>query len=338
MSTNKDLEEYRNQVQEEQFLRPQTLKEYIGQERIKEMLDVSIQAAKKRHEPIDHVLLYGPQGLGKTTLAQVIANEMGANITIISGPAIEKTGDLAAILSQLKPYDVLFIDEIHRLQKVVSETLYSAMEDFVIDIVIGRDADTRTIRLDLPPFTLIGATTTYGMLTGPLRDRFGSTYKLDFYSVEELQRICERTARIYGNTIDPKSSLEIARRSRGTPRIVNRIFKRVRDYADVYNKGDVNLDVTLKTLNNLNIDEEGLDDKDREYLLTIIKHFAGGPVGIDNLASSMSEDRLTIENVYEPYLIKSGFIQRTARGRICTSKAYKHLKQELTTGIFANED
>ncbi len=342
MSTSKGLETYRKEVQEEQFLRPQTLSEYVGQDKIKEMLSVSIKAAKQRQEPIDHVLLYGPQGLGKTTLAQVIANEMGANITIISGPAIEKTGDLAAILSQLKPYDVLFIDEIHRLPKVISETLYSAMEDFVIDIVIGRDADTRTIRLDLPPFTLIGATTTYGMLTGPLRDRFGATYKLDFYSVEELKKICERTARIYGNTIDNKSSLEVARRSRGTPRVVNRIFKRIRDYADVYNNGVVTEEITLKTLSNLNIDEEGLDDKDREYLLTIIRHFNGGPVGIDNLASSMSEDRLTIENVYEPYLIKSGYIQRTSRGRVATPKAYKHLKEELNTfdtGIFEhNED
>lgn len=329
MGTNKDLETYRNQVEEEQFLRPQTLKEYVGQDQIKEMLSVSIKAAKQRKEPIDHVLLYGPQGLGKTTLAQVIANEMGANITVISGPAIEKTGDLAAILSQLKPYDVLFIDEIHRLQKAVAETLYSAMEDFVIDIVIGRDADTKTIRLDLPPFTLIGATTTYGMLTGPLRDRFGATYKLDFYSVEELQKICERTARIYGNQIDEKSSLEIAKRSRGTPRVVNRIFKRVRDYADVYNSGNVTYEITLKTLKSLGIDEEGLDQKDIEYLSTIIDHFNGGPVGIDNLASSLSEDRLTLENVYEPYLIKGGYIQRTARGRVVTNKAYHHLKKDI---------
>jgi len=329
MSTTKELDKYRDQVAEDQFLRPQTLKEYVGQNQIREMLSVTIQAAKKRKEPIDHVLLYGPQGLGKTTLAQVIANEMEANITIISGPAIEKTGDLAAILSQLKPYDVLFIDEIHRLPRAIAETLYSAMEDFVIDIVIGRDQDTKTIRLDLPPFTLIGATTTYGMLTGPLRDRFGATYKLDFYSVEECQKICERTARIYGNKIDPKSTLEIAKRSRGTPRVVNRIFKRVRDFADVYNKGDVSYEITLKTLKNLDIDEEGLDQKDRDYLLTLIDHFNGGPVGIDNLASSLSEDRLTLENVYEPYLIKGGYIQRTSRGRIATPKAYHHLKKGL---------
>ena len=329
MSTNKELETYRSLVEEEQFLRPQSLKEYVGQEQVKEMLSVSIMAAKQRKEPIDHVLLYGPQGLGKTTLAQVIANEMGANITVISGPAIEKTGDLAAILSALQPYDCLFIDEIHRLPKVVSETLYSAMEDFVIDIVVGRDSDAHTIRLDLPPFTLIGATTTYGMLTGPLRDRFGSTYKLDFYTVEELKKICERTARIYGNTIDSESSFEIARRSRGTPRVVNRIFKRVRDFADVYNKGSINLDITNRTLKNLNIDDQGLDQKDRDYLETIISHFGGGPVGVDNLASSMSEDRLTIENVYEPYLIKEGYIQRTSRGRIATPKAYKHMKKDL---------
>ena len=338
MSTKTELEEYKSKVQEEQFLRPQTLDEYIGQDKIKDMLKVSILAAKKRGEPIDHVLLYGPQGLGKTTLAQVIANEMESDITVISGPAIEKTGDLAAILSQLKPYDVLFIDEIHRLQKVVSETLYSAMEDFVIDIVIGRDSDARTIRLDLPPFTLIGATTTYGMLAGPLRDRFGSTFKLDFYSVDELKQICERTARIYGNTIDEASAIEIAKRSRGTPRIVNRIFKRVRDYADVTNEGKVTYDITLKTLNNLNIDELGLDDKDRQYLLTIIKNFKGGPVGLDNLASALSEDRLTIENVYEPYLIKEGFVQRTIRGRVATEKAYKHLNIKYNTGLFSYED
>ena len=338
MSTKTELEEYKSKVQEEQFLRPQTLDEYIGQDKIKDMLKVSILAAKKRGEPIDHVLLYGPQGLGKTTLAQVIANEMESDITVISGPAIEKTGDLAAILSQLKPYDVLFIDEIHRLQKVVSETLYSAMEDFVIDIVIGRDSDARTIRLDLPPFTLIGATTTYGMLAGPLRDRFGSTFKLDFYSVDELKQICERTARIYGNTIDEASAIEIAKRSRGTPRIVNRIFKRVRDYADVTNEGKVTYEITLKTLNNLNIDELGLDDKDRQYLLTIIKNFKGGPVGVDNLASALSEDRLTIENVYEPYLIKEGFVQRTIRGRVATEKAYKHLNIKYNTGLFSYED
>ncbi|MCR5564678.1 MAG: Holliday junction branch migration DNA helicase RuvB [Gammaproteobacteria bacterium] len=338
MSTKTELEEYKSKVQEEQFLRPQTLDEYIGQDKIKDMLKVSILAAKKRGEPIDHVLLYGPQGLGKTTLAQVIANEMESDITVISGPAIEKTGDLAAILSQLKPYDVLFIDEIHRLQKVVSETLYSAMEDFVIDIVIGRDTDARTIRLDLPPFTLIGATTTYGMLAGPLRDRFGSTFKLDFYSVDELKQICERTARIYGNIIDEASAIEIAKRSRGTPRIVNRIFKRVRDYADVTNEGKVTYEITLKTLDNLNIDELGLDDKDRQYLLTIIKNFKGGPVGVDNLASALSEDRLTIENVYEPYLIKEGFVQRTIRGRVATEKAYKHLNIKYNTGLFSYED
>lgn len=334
MGVKKDLDEFREKVEEEQFLRPQYLKEYVGQEQIKEMLLVTIKAAKMREEPIDHVLLYGPQGLGKTTLAQVIANEMGAKITIISGPAIEKTGDLAAILSQLRPYDVLFIDEIHRLPRPVAETLYSAMEDFVIDIVIGRDADTKTIRLDLPPFTLIGATTTYGMLTGPFRDRFGSTFKLDFYSVEELQKICERTASIYGNKIDKESSLEVAKRSRGTPRIVNRIFNRIRDFADVYNKGTVNKEITLKTLKNLNIDEEGLDTRDIDYLTALIDHFQGGPVGVDNMASSLSEDRMTIENVYEPYLIKSGYIKRTSRGRVATPKAYKHLKK----GIYQDED
>lgn len=329
MSTTKELDKYRTKLEEEQFLRPQYLSEYVGQENIKEMLSISIKAAKKRKEPIDHVLFYGPQGLGKTTLAQVIANEMDAKITTISGPAIEKTGDLAAILSQLQPYDVLFIDEIHRLKRPIAETLYSAMEDFVVDIVIGKDSDTRTIRLDIPPFTLVGATTTYGMLTGPLRDRFGATYKLDFYTVDECKKICERTARIYENSIDESSSLEIARRSRGTPRIVNRIFRRVRDYADVYNKGNVTLDITIKTLNNLFIDSEGLDQKDRDYLDCLIDHFGGGPVGIDNLASSLSEDTLTLENVYEPYLIKEGYIQRTIRGRVATEKAYKHLKKGI---------
>ncbi len=329
MSTQNELKNYRDKIEEEQFLRPQYLKEYIGQEDIKEMLGVSIMAAKQRKEPLDHVLLYGPQGLGKTTLAQVIANEMGANITIISGPAIEKTGDLAAILSQLQPYDCLFIDEIHRMPRAITETLYSAMEDFVIDIVIGRDSDTKTIRLDLPPFTLIGATTAYGMLTGPLRDRFGHTFKLDFYTVEELKKICERTAKIYGNEIDEASSIEVAKRSRGTPRITNRFFKRIRDYADVYNKGKVTLDITLKTLKGLNVDEEGLDDRDRAYLTAIIDQFYGGPVGVDNLASCLSEDRITLENVYEPYLIKSGYIQRTARGRTATTKAYRHLKKGL---------
>ena len=329
MSTTTELKNYREKLEEDQFLRPQYLKEYVGQEQIKEMLEVSIKAAKQRKEPIDHVLLYGPQGLGKTTLAQVIANEMGANITVISGPAIEKTGDLAAILSQLQPYDCLFIDEIHRLPKVVSETLYSAMEDFVIDIVIGRDSDAKTIRLDLPPFTLIGATTAYGMLTGPLRDRFGHTFKLDFYSDAELKKICERTAKIYGNEIDEDSSIEVAKRSRGTPRVTNRIFKRIRDFADVYNNGKVTLDITLKTLKSLNIDEEGLDERDRDYLSTLIDHFHGGPVGVDNLASALSEDRITLENVYEPYLIKSGYVERTARGRVVTSKAYKHLKKDL---------
>jgi len=329
MSTNTELNNYREKVNEDQFLRPQYLKDYVGQEDIKEMLLVSIKAAKQRQEPIDHVLLYGPQGLGKTTLAQVIAKEMDANITIISGPAIEKTGDLAAILSSLQPYDCLFIDEIHRLPKVICETLYSAMEDFVIDIVIGRDSDAKTIRLDLPPFTLIGATTAYGMLSGPLRDRFGLTYKLDYYTNEELKKICERTASIYGNKIDDESSLEVAKRSRGTPRITNRLFKRIRDYADVYNNGTVTKEITDKTLNSLNIDEDGLDDRDREYLRILIDHFKGGPVGIENLASSLSEDKITLENVYEPYLIKMGYVQRTARGRQATIKAYKHLKKDI---------
>ncbi len=322
----------------EASLRPKRLCDYVGQTNLKEMLNVFIQTAKLRNETLDHVLLYGPPGLGKTTLANIIANEMGANFRQVSAPSITRSGDLASILSSLEAGDVLFIDEIHRLQKVVSETLYSAMEDFVIDIVIGRDTDARTIRLDLPPFTLIGATTTYGMLAGPLRDRFGSTFKLDFYSVDELKQICERTARIYGNTIDEASAIEIAKRSRGTPRIVNRIFKRVRDYADVTNEGKVTYDITLKTLNNLNIDELGLDDKDRQYLLTIIKNFKGGPVGVDNLASALSEDRLTIENVYEPYLIKEGFVQRTIRGRVATEKAYKHLNIKYNTGLFSYED
>jgi len=328
MSTKDDLLNYQQKVNEEQFLRPQYLKEYIGQTEIKEMLQVSIIAAKKRKEPIDHVLLYGPQGLGKTTLAQVIANEMESNITVISGSAIEKTGDLVAILSQLKPYDCLFIDEIHRLPKFISETLYSAMEDFSVDIVINGGLDSKSIRLDLPPFTLIGATTAYGMLSGPLRDRFGLTYKLDFYNDDELRQICLRTAAIYGNAIDNESAIEVSKRSRGTPRVTNRIFKRIRDYADVYNNSVVTKEITLKTLSNLNIDSDGLDDHDKEYLLTLQDKFSCGPVGIENLASSMSEDKITLENVYEPFLIKQGYIQRTLRGRILTEKGKARLKNE----------
>lgn len=315
-------------------LRPRSFAEYVGQKNVKEMVEISVQAAKLREESLDHVLLYGPPGLGKTTLAQVIANELGVNMKSCSGPTIERTGDLAAILTSLEPGDVLFIDEIHRLPKIVEEILYSSMEDYVIDIVVGKDSGAKSIRVDLAPFTLIGATTRFGDLTGPLRDRFGIVNKLEFYSKEELELICKRTAKIYDYAAEEEAMIELAKRSRGTPRIVNRLFRRVRDYADILGDGTITLDITKIALSKLKIDDLGLDSKDREYLIGIIDKYKGGPVGLETIATSISEDPRTLEDVYEPFLIQMGFISRTPRGRVVTEKAYKHLKKSYQGSLF----
>lgn len=313
-------------VDEDATLRPQSLDEYVGQSEIKSNLRIFIQAAKARNEALDHMLLYGPPGLGKTTLSHIVANEMQSQIRITSGPSIEKGGDLAAILSSLQPGDVLFIDEIHRLSKAVEEVLYPAMEDFVIDIVIGKDSATRSIRLDLPPFTLVGATTRAGDLTAPLRDRFGIVNKLNYYSIEELMTILFRTSRVMDTKIDYDAALEIAKRSRGTPRVANRLFRRIRDFAQVLNNNVINKDIAIDALTKLKVDDLGLDDVDIRYLLGIIERFKGGPVGLEALASAISEETMTLEDVYEPYLIQIGFINRTPRGRVATEKAYAHLK------------
>ena len=310
----------------ERSLRPRSLQEYIGQDKVKKNLQVFIEAAKKRKEPLDHVLLYGPPGLGKTTLAIIVAEEMGVNIKITSGPAIEKPGELAAILSQLSPNDVLFIDEVHRLSKQVEEVLYPAMEDFVIDIIIGKGEQSKSIRLDLPRFTLIGATTRAGMLSAPLRDRFGVVNRLDLYSVVDLMSIVVRSAKVLGVEVDEEGALEIAKRSRGTPRLANRLLKRVRDFAEVEHQGKIDYNVAKSALDKLDVDSFGLDDTDRNILMTIINNFGGGPVGLEVLAAAIGEDSGTIEDVYEPYLIKNGLINRTPRGRVATEKAYKHLK------------
>ena len=312
----------------ERSLRPRSLDEYIGQDKVKKNLKVFIEAALKRKEPLDHVLLYGPPGLGKTTLATIVAEEMGVNIKVTSGPAIEKTGELAAILSKLSDNDVLFIDEIHRLNKQVEEVLYPAMEDFAIDIIVGKGEQSKSIRLNLPKFTLIGATTRAGMLSAPLRDRFGVVNRLDLYNVAELMSIVVRSADVLGVNVDEEGALEIAKRSRGTPRLANRLLKRVRDFAEVEHQGKIDYNVAKSALDKLDVDGFGLDDTDRNILNTIIKDFKGGPVGLEVLAAAIGEDSGTIEDVYEPYLIKNGLINRTPRGRAATEKAYRHLGLE----------
>ena len=312
-------------IRNDDTLRPKLLTDYIGQKKAKEMMKVYIEAAKGRKEPLDHVLLYGPPGLGKTTLAGIIANEMGVHIKITSGPAIEKPGDVAAILNNLKEGDVLFVDEIHRLNRQVEEVLYPAMEDFAIDVVIGKGATSKSIRLELPKFTLIGATTRAGMLSAPLRDRFGVVNRLEYYTLAELETIIMRSAKVLGVKIEKEAALEMAKRSRGTPRLANRLLKRVRDFAEVKYDGKLTKEVAAEVLTLLNIDSYGLDHIDRQILTTMIEKFSGGPVGLETIAVSICEDTATIEDVYEPYLIQSGFIARTQRGRIVTDLAFTHL-------------
>ena len=313
-------------VQEEVSLRPQTLDDYVGQRDLKKNLKVFIGAALHRDEPLDHLLFYGPPGLGKTTLAYVIANEMHANIHVASGPTIEKIGDLAAILSGLEPGDVLFIDEIHRLPRIVEESLYTAMEDFKFSVMINRDMNSKALTMNLPPFTLIGATTRAGDLSSPLRARFGITEKLNFYDQDEVTQIVKRTAKVFNTKISDEAAIEIAKRSRGTPRIANRLFRRVRDFANFKGKDDIDVNDALEALNALKVDSIGLDDVDIRYLRTLIERFKGGPVGLDTLANAIGEEIMNLEDVYEPYLLQIGFIDRTPRGRVANPKAYKHLK------------
>ena len=312
--------------EDEEQLRPQRLDEYVGQDKLKENLKIFIQAALQRDEALDHVLLYGPPGLGKTTLSYILANEMHTKVRTVSGPSVAKAGDLAAVLSVLEPGDVLFIDEIHRLPKVVEEVLYPAMEDFVIDVMIGGEGSgARSVRLELPPFTLVGATTRAGDLSAPLRDRFGIVSKLEYYTNEQLQQIVRRTARVLGAKIDDDAVVEIARRSRGTPRIANRLLRRIRDFAQVLNNGVISKEIAETSLDRLQVDSLGLDEVDLRYLRGVIERFKGGPVGLEALANSISEETTTLEDVYEPYLIQIGFVNRTSRGRVATEKAYRHL-------------
>lgn len=318
-------------------LRPKTLEDYIGQEKVKENMSIFIQAAKGRGEPLDHVLLYGPPGLGKTTLSNIIANEMNVNMRITSGPAIEKPGDLAALLTNLAPNDILFIDEIHRLSRAVEEVLYPAMEDYALDIIIGKGPSARSIRVDLPHFTLIGATTRAGQLTSPLRDRFGVIQRLELYTVDELCMIVQRSAGILDIPCDKEGAYELAKRSRGTPRIANRLLKRVRDFAQVIGNGIITQDVASMALDRLEIDQIGLDSIDRRMLHTIIKHYNGGPVGLETLAAAVGEESVTLEDVYEPYLMQIGFLARTPRGRCATPQAYAHLGIQMH-GTFSNHD
>lgn len=319
-------------IEEENFeraLRPKELEDYVGQEKIREQLDIFINAAKKRKEPLDHLLLFGPPGLGKTTLAHIIANEMGVNLKQTSGPVLEKTGDLAALLSNLEANDVLFIDEIHRISPVIEEILYPAMEDYRLDIMIGEGPSARSVKLDLPPFTLIGATTRAGMLTNPLRDRFGIVSRLEFYSSDELARIVLRSAGLLETKIDNDGALELAKRSRGTPRIANRLLRRVRDYAEIKADGDINASIANQALKMLDVDLIGLDLMDRTFLKAIIEKFSGGPVGLDNLAAAIGEEKETIEDVIEPYLIQQGFLMRTPRGRVATPQTYEHFGMKM---------
>ncbi len=317
---------------EEETIRPRRLNDYVGQDALKDNLRIFIKAALQRNEPLDHVLLYGPPGLGKTTLAYILAEEMHTNVRVTSGPSIDKAGDLAAVLSVLEPGDVLFIDEIHRLPKMIEEVLYPAMEDFCIDIMVGKDSGARSVRLDLPPFTLVGATTRAGDLSAPLRDRFGIISKLDYYTNAQLGDIVARSARVLGVDINPDAVKEIAKRSRGTPRIANRLLRRIRDFAQVLNDGVITKDLAAESLDRLHVDSLGLDEVDIRYLRGIIDRFHGGPVGLEALANSISEETTTLEDVYEPYLIQIGFVNRTSRGRVVTHKAYEHLK------IAHNED
>ena len=321
--------EEEKEVEYESTIRPKTLDQYIGQTEVKENMKVFIEAAKKRGESLDHVLLYGPPGLGKTTMAYIIANELNTNIKTASGPSIEKSGDLAAILSTLEPGDVLFIDEIHRMPRFIEEILYPAMEDFTLDIIIGNDGSTRNIKIDLPPFTLVGATTRAGDITSPLRDRFGIVNKMQYYTIDELTDIVKRTSKVLSTPIDNQAAIELAKRSRGTPRIANKLFKRVRDFAQVEDKETIDLEITTKALDRLKIDPMGLDETDKELLLTIIDKYNGGPVGIDTLATSIGEETSTIEDMYEPYLIQIGFMKRTSRGRIATEKAINYFNTNI---------